>query len=311
MDINTEVSWLDIGFNLDGLCSEGDDPVVECRPPSGGEAERDGIDGIDNVIGHHLAPLALLLEPGIESLLLESFGRGDNNVLIRIEGWNGGSDDPEVEVSFAHTVYGAAPAGDGSVPEITWDGERATLPGGGPAVPAWEGEDYFWVREEDVVDGDVGQAVRHADRAWISSRVLVAELPDEVSFIVPLLVGPSEAVNRVRLTSGVLIARLSADGRSMEEVMLAGRWPADELLLQVALSGYCEGSVEHDIAASLFNDILDVRAESGTGGEGVLCDAASFAVRGRATLGRVAGTQAVDPPPDTCAPTADGGVPLP
>ena len=300
MDVNTEVSWREIGLNLDGLCSGGDDPVVECRPPSGGEPERDGIEGIDNVIAHHLGPLALLLEPRLESLLLEGWARGNNSVVIRVEGWNGEDDDPEIDVSFAHSVYGAAPAEDGSAPEVVWDGELATLADGAPALPAWEGDDYFWMRAENFVDGDVEEPVLHADQAWMSSRVLVAELPDDASFIVPLLVGPSGAVNRVQLISGVLFARLSADGRSLEEIVLAGRWASGALLEQVALAGYCPGSVEHDIASSLFDDILDIRVTSGTGGEGVLCDGASFAVRGRATLARAAGTEAVEAPPPAC-----------
>lgn len=301
--------WRTLGHDLDGLCTETADGPVECVPPRpGAEPEVDGEGGIDNAFGHRLYPVVQLVLPTLQEDARAAQQAGKGALLVRVRGWNGEDDDPQMDAIVSQTTFGTPGGADGSPPDdVVVDGFELRRRDGTPAPPpAWEGNDHWWVREDTFLRGDPEQPRVRDDRAYMTDRTAVIRLPDRVDII--FFAGEQSVV--VRLTDAHSIGRLTEDATALEDVLVTGRWSIVDLIDTAERVGVCEGSAERRIVTTQLETIADVRSTPGTGGEGVSCDAISLGVSFRGVRGHLAGIAAAAPPPNACeAMMGDAGAP--
>ena len=299
--------WRDIGFDLDGLCSIPPDPEVECQPPNPmAQPETDGNGGIDNAFGHQLYPLVAATLPDLESAARESEELGLGAIVVRVRGWNGEANDPRVDVMLSISLAGAAGDGSGTPPDVTFaaDGTPQLPDGSEPLPPEWEGDDYFWLRPENFVEGDLERPVLRDDNAYVADNELVAVLPERTD----ILFQATEQAVLVRLTEAIATTDLSDLSRI--PAMVAGRWAILDILQTAERVGICPGTAQYDIIENQLNRIADIRSQAGTGGPDVDCNAMSL---GATFVGYLANIGGIGPPsaiPNACeAMMMDGGVP--
>lgn len=283
--------WRGIGYDLDDLCSTGPGATFECQPPNMDLAEEtDGEDGIDNVVGHRLIRSWMVfgatsdLEPDIRS----EQTLGNRAVVVRIMGWNGLDDDPVVRVVLSGSAAIRSVAAGESCPA---DPSAADVPA------AWDGNDCVWSDVADFLGGNEDTPRQYDEGGWVAGRTLVMSLRDRIPVV---LVSPDRSLD-LRLTDGVFTARISADGRTLEEATLAGRWSIVDILDTYARLGFCPGSEDRMFVAEALNDVADIRSAPGSGGKGAVCDALSIGIRLDGTAVRWGGLAPASPLPTPCA----------
>ncbi len=296
--------WVSKGYDLDGLCSNPPDPMVECLAPAGDSVpEIDGEEGIDNAMGHTVLPLILALHPTWSGQIPLFMAQGRNALLVRVRGWNGLDDDSRVEVVMAQSFYARPGLPDGSGPIA----DGGPLPDGGALdailwpLPRWDGEDWFFAAEGGFLDGREDQPLLYDDNAYVTAGTVVMRIPDRQSII---FTGERTAIV-VRLTDAKITMRLSADHIDVEEAVVAGRWAIIDALSSFEHLEICRGSVDYARTQRLLELAADVRSRPGTGGPGTQCDAISTAFSLTGTRGRWGGIVPSYPLPNACV---DGGV---
>ena len=299
-------AWRTIGYDLDGLCSIGDAPEVECFPPAAsGVPEIDGEGGIDNVLGHQIAPLIVLQMPTLQFESVRDMHNGIGPPVLIVRGWNGEDDDSRVEVIWSQADFGTPGLADGGVPTpMIPEGGIIYEDGGVPPLPAWDGNDYWWVRADFFLDGDPTQPLIRDDNAYVAGRTLVLRLPNRV----PLIFSGSVRALVVRLTDGIFTADISDDNETATAV-LAGRWPVSDGLTDLVHANICLGTDQHRMVSRVMDLTADVRAVPGTGGRDVACDAVSIGTTfdgRRAHFGGVSDRFEI---PTPCDRPPDAGVP--
>lgn len=298
MELDQGSMWREIGYDLDGLCSYGADPMVECVPrDTSARPETDGVEGIDNVFGHQIIPLLLAGEPLLAESVLDLQEKGLGAVLLHVRGWHGGDDDPRVEVVMSQSVFGTPglPDGGAPIPEVP-DGGVVHDDGGMPPLPRWDGQDYWWAREDSFAMGNVTRPLVRDDNAFVRGRRLVMRLPDrsDVTF------SGSEQGVRIQLLGAYVTGRISADATRLEDVVVAGRWTLLDILEQGSTIGVCPGSTEYMLLQNVLARYADIRATAGTGGPGVACDAISVGLRFTGYAARFGGLWPGEPLIDRC-----------
>jgi hypothetical protein len=281
-------TWRMIGYDRDGLCSDGTEGSVECFPPGTASPEIDGEGGIDNAFGHRFSTAFLVtLDEDLQMQLRAEADRGNRAPLIRIRGWNGMDDDPTVEVTIA---------GSAAVEPETAGMACAATPASSGAMPAWDGTDCAWANITEFTTGDPDAPQVSDPAAFVAGGTLVTAIRDRASVFMP---GMGLAME-LRLTDAVLTARISEDGAALEEVTLAGRWGRNDLLASLDRLGICSGSSSYDLLSGSLDDTLDIRAMPGTGGPEAQCDALSIGLRWTGTPVTFAGLAPAEALPDPC-----------
>ena len=273
IDVDQGEDWATIGYDIDGLCSVGDTPQVECYPPAAsGVPELDGEGGIDNVLGHQILPLLLLQMPGLPAESVRDLHHGIGPPVLIIRGWNGEDDDSRVEVIWSQADFGTPALPDGGVPvPMIPDGGIIYEDGGVPPLPAWDGTDYWWVRSDFFLDGDPTQPLIRDENAYVADRTLVIRLPARV----PLIFSGSVRALVVRLVDGWFTVDISDDNETATAV-LAGRWPVADGLVDLAHANICPGTDQYRMVVRVMDLTADVRTVPGTGGPEAVCDAISL-----------------------------------
>jgi len=269
--------WATIGYDLDGLCSMAPDPVVECLPPAAsGEAEIDGEGGIDNTFGHNVVPLLLAAREDLQSHAAGGQGQGLGAVFLILRNWNGEQNDPQVEGIVSQTVFGSAAPVPGPFDTIDVSDGGLWVNGEPRPVPAWEGQDHFWLLEDGFLEGDLARPRVRDDNGYVRDGLVVLRLPDRF----PLILGGDRTGVQFVLSDVVLTAQLSADGSAIEQATLAGRWAIRDILSSIELAAICPGTPDYFTISRLFDLAADVRALPGSGGGlGSTCDAISIGLR--------------------------------
>jgi len=282
--------WSTIGYDLDGLCSLDAESPRECTVPDGrSQPELDADGGLDNVFGHQVSPLLSLVNPDFEARTRTRMDQGDGALLLRLTGWDGRDDDGTVVAELSHTVLGTPVQGDGGIPDLP---DAGNLP-----EPRWEGEDAFWSRDDDFLLADPEQPSILDDHADVASRQLVMSLPERA----PLTFDDGERSVTVRMTHAKLVARISADGESLDPVTIVGRWAVDELLDAVQATGLCVDMPQYDVAVTLLDRVADLRSDAATAGRDLPCDAVSVGLAFTGTRAHWAGITAGAARSDACA----------
>ncbi len=280
LDLDPGEAWATAGYDLDQLWSQGESPDVECVPPArSGELAIDGAGGVDNVFGRNVVPLLVLDHPELEPDARTMLSRGFGTVLLQLRGWNGTADDARIEVTFAQSAFAIPSNAAGSAPVVappgifTFDADGyLDLP-----PPAWDGRDFWYARDDAFLDGDPTMPRIVDDNAYVAGGVIVMRVPDRfpIGFVPPGGTGWS-----VRLTEGVITARLSPSFDAIDEVILAGRWLLLDVLESASIgAGICMGTERFAQLSRVLDLSADIRATPGTGGPDRRCDAVSVGLR--------------------------------
>jgi hypothetical protein len=290
--------WRRFGLDLDGMNTTSISDAAECVAANG-NPPLDGHKGIDNAFGQYVLPTVVSLISCLEDNIALNQGCGRGTVLLRLRDWNGTPNDARVDVSVVAAVDGTSlddvsgvewggPMGS----ELVLSGEQEKAP-----EPAWDGEDYFFVDPSSLIAGNLDRPeVRKAD-AYISQGRVVLPLDTAATFV--FLTGPGSFSITL---NGYLLADISEDGQMLEKGMIAGRFPAGELVATLKPLGICNESFRGSIVG-LLTDNLDVRIDPDVGSPDDECTATGVAFTFQGIRARIAERVApVELPiPDPCA----------
>lgn len=287
--LNQGDEWVNTGFDLDNLYTQRPGYVSECTPPTTSvRPALDGNEGIDNVFGSDLYPLVELTVPGLEMTARMAQEQGYGLPIIRVTGWNGTQNDARIDVVITTSVFmtSAAGAGPDTPPIVDIVSPRDVRIGGSPApAPAWDGEDWSWVRDDSYVGGDLTRPIIRDDNAYVRDGVFVTRLPSGIDILFPAM----DVGILVRLTDAIAVGTLGASG-DLETVTVAGRWSIIDLLSTAENVGICRGTTEYNVLAGQLNRIADLRRQPPDPGDPILdCDALSLGVTFYGSRMRIAG----------------------
>jgi len=293
--------WRRLGLDLDGMDTTSIGDAAECVAANG-NPPLDGDKGIDNAFGQYVLPTVVSLIACLEDNIALNQGSGRGTVLLRLREWNGTPNDAKVDVSVLSAVDGTSLD---DVSSVDWGGPNGSelmTPGATEQAPdpAWDGEDYFFVDPSSLVAGDIDRPEVWKTDAYIRDGRVVLPVDTAATFV--FLTGPggfSISLN------GFLVADISEDGQILEKGLIAGRFPAGELISTLELLGICDESLRGSVIG-LLTDNLDLRVDPDVGSPDDQCTATgvTFSFHGiRAKIAnRVAPVEL--PIPDPCA---DGG----
>lgn len=281
--------WREIGYDLDNRATFAPTYDSECVPPGTPRPPSDGDDGIDNVFGASLYPLVELTVPGLERTAREAQESGFGLPVIRVTGWNGTPNDSRIRTVITTSVFttSANGASADTPPVVEIVGPRDIRIGGAPApAPAWDQEDWSWVRSDSYVGGDLSRPIISDDNAYVRDGVMVTRLPSGVDILFPAM----DTGVLVRLTDAIATGVLDEDG-NLGTVTVAGRWSIVDLLNTSENVGICRGTAQYNILEGQLNRIADLRRQPPEPDDptDLPCDALSLGVTFVGTRFRVAG----------------------
>jgi hypothetical protein len=293
--------WRRFGLDLDGMNTTSIDEPAECVAANG-NPPLDGDKGIDNSFGQHVLPTIVSLIACLEDNIALNQGLGFGTVLLRLREWNGTPNDAKVDVSVLAAVDGTSLD---DVSDLEWggpDGATLMMPGGREAAPppAWDGEDVFFVDPSSLVAGDLDRAEVWKTDAYISKGRVVLPVDTAATFV--FLTGPGSFAISV---NGFLLAdiREEEDGQMiLEKGLLAGRFPAGEIVATLEPLGICDESFRGSVTGLLTSN-LDLRIDPDVGSPEDQCTATGVAFSFQGIRARIADRVApVELPiPDPCA----------
>jgi hypothetical protein len=248
----------------------------------------DGVDGVDNQFATQLYPLVEAVQPGLETRARAAQLAGNGLPVLRIRGWNGTMNDPVIDVVISAAVFSTVGTGQTTPPAVTiTDPLHHTLANGDPIPPpAWDGQDWAWLRDDSFLGGDLEMPLVRDQQAYVADGTVVAHLPSRVT-----ITFPTDTVGvLVRLTDAVATGQLSADGSMLTDVVVAGRWSITDLLSTAENIGLCRGTGQYMALANTLYRSADLRSDPPMVGDPVLdCDALSIGVGFTGFRMRVAG----------------------
>jgi hypothetical protein len=277
-----EGAWKDLGFDLDGLCTNSDtcdhtDEQFSCNPKAAMSA--DGNYCRDNTFG--------LLEQQTVSVndLGKTFGlsndtfncalcRGDYNFVFRLTGWNGQDNDDNVRVD----IY---PSPGLETQTATWQCDLNDTSGAWKANGCWTQADKFTIQtgtyEGSITGKPLPNALLNDPTAYVRDGYVVAELPENTLFWFP---GKSAAwAYPLKLQKGLVVGKLTKVGEvyHLEDGTIAGRARNTDLIQGFKDLGLCEENSLWPVLTTqlgLNSDVL----WNGTNAEEVNCDAVSVGI---------------------------------
>jgi hypothetical protein len=304
LDQEADGRWARLGYNLDGYCTGAPDFALGCTlPPGGGRPSQDGEDGIDNVFGKDLFPLVDGVVDGLEEASRARQMEGLGLVVMGLRDWNGLPDDPQVHVTISQSVDTVAAAAGDPPPAVVFVNHEATLAGEPAPGPAWDGNDYVWVREDTFLAGNYDDPLVFDANAYVAGNVFVARLPERVEI---LFQGDGVGV-MVRLTGGIATGRITDDRMGIDDVMVTGRWSVLDLLRTAENVGVCVGTIEYNFLRSRLEALVDVSSDPAAD-RSTLCNAISLGVGFTGRRLRLGGVVEGPPLGNTCSELPDGGV---
>ena len=186
----------------------------------------------------HVLPTVVGLISCLEDNIALNQGRGRGTVLLRLREWNGTAERREggCVACFLRSTEPPSTmfqASDGVAPMAS----ALMLPGATEEAPepAWDGEDYFFVDPSSLVAGDLDRADVWKTDAYIRDGRVVLPLDTAATFV--FLTGPGSFSISL---NGFLIADISEDRQTLVKGMIAGRFPAGELVATLRPLGICE-----------------------------------------------------------------------
>ena len=264
------------GYDLDGLCTCPEAPA--CAGAKRGEPCDPANTGVDNAgdgLFRTLSQQGLSLD---DTGLRTGIQKGQYGVIVRLSGYDGERNDPEVKVAVLNAVG------------VNGDG----------GMPREDGNDQWLADDESLLDGRF--PTYFSSKAYVRDGVLVAEL---LRLILRLRVptgGGNYTLVELDLRNSHLVARLGArvgKGIALSEGRIAGRVPVGALLNQAMRSGACRDSPIYEALKPTVCAARDLPLDPSKDGRDLPCDSLSAAVgftSGPAALAPASGTR-TDPSP--------------
>lgn len=196
------------GFNLDKTCTCPGPGT--CVLPDAAKVCDVGSRGVDNN-GNRVFRLAAQFKFVQQDELNLAISTGMSGVLIRVDNYNGKSDDSQARLAVFSSL-GLEGLFDGGVPQLN-------------------GQDRWTVEDQSVIGGvisDAGAKPRFSDEtAWVSNNQVVGSLD------FPITIGSSlNAPVTIDLTGGVIVGTLGMkNGLRTLSGTFSGRWEAKKMLL--------------------------------------------------------------------------------
>lgn len=301
IELGTGLRWIELGYDLDGRCTEPWSTDVECAVDPEVGAIPDAIGGVDNTFGSRLIPLLSLAAPDLEPEVAAHFTSGEEGVLVRVEGWNGEPNDPRVAVAVLHAPRGGGPGSDldGGVRRPlaldggdVWLAAADSLRGEGLSRPLVED------REGYVADGTI--VGRFAEGLALRFTVGTERVRFDAGADPRVDGGRAALVMTLRLRGAILTARPSADGLALQDGILAGRWAMSDVLAMLPDLAVCDTSGgPFRLAEREFRHALDLVASGRTDADRA-CDALSVGIGMEAVAASVVGVTESPAPFDFC-----------
>jgi hypothetical protein len=250
-----------IGFDLDGTCSCLLDAPETCRrPTASGTAHCDTPGGRDNAAGTLFGTFKTL--PGdsdFQARVNDSIAAGKNTLLLRVTGYNGKADDPEVTLSvFASLGLFVGTTNNHATPQFI-ESEKWSLDS----------------RQFTDLSSDIPKAFA---RGWVSGGKLVAMLDTTIDL--------SDSLT-ITLKGGIVQADIDTTGTqpTITGGVIAGRWPVTDLLRVVGRlhtqdggGRLCDNSTAASFVKTQVCGEVDIRADLTTPVTTEICDAVSAAL---------------------------------
>ncbi len=272
------------GYDLDGLCTCPDRPACAgSKPGAPCDTPATGVDNAGDGLFRILAQQGVSLD---DTGLRTGIRKGQYGIVVRLGGYDGERDDPDVKVALFNAV---AVNGDGGVPRE-------------------DGTDRWLTDGESLLDGRF--PTYFASKAYVRDGVLVAELL-RLILRVRIPTGPETwSLLELDLRNAHLVARLGArtgTGIGLTEGRIAGRIPEAAMLMQAMRSGACRDSGLYEAIKPTVCAARDLPLDPSKDGRDLPCDSLSAAVgftAGAALLAPGSGTRADTTPcaivPDQC-----------
>ncbi len=250
--------WKSIGYNIDGLVSDGSSTDV-CQPNAGGSANfayPDGDDGIDNSFGKNLVPIILSLAPSWPDTVNTYLQEGFFNTMVKVYCLPPAGDASGLTSKvFGGTALGSTPSYDGTdewpvAPEILSDLE--------------DPESSTLILENGTVIGD---AYDSGDPSTIILTIPI-EFQDEITLI------------KLTLYEARLTMTLSEDRKSATGGTIGGVLNVEEVIDQLDKVAFAAGvcsEAQYQTALTIVRQSADI-LNDGTQDPGSTCNAISFGV---------------------------------
>jgi len=291
--IQSNDTWKQIGFDLDGIVTSNSSRLGSCLSPSHQPPPIDGTNGIDNVFGSTLGPqLTGVLHPTFESDLCCFAQHGRGVLILRVSDWNGAANDDQVTASLLSAVDGTAEP----VANVTWDASEHGLvrtsdnSRAGIVSSAPRSSSYYVSRGDFQIghEGDYASVKQRDASAYIREGYLVMT----VNSAYPVTLSFADLAGiRIPLIGGRLVARISADKDYIDVGALGGRM-SEAGIVEMTLGSLaneindaasvadrmsdCE--VVSDAASGLVHDYADVTSSLDDGDASNECDAVSVGI---------------------------------
>ena len=242
------------GFDLDGLCTCPERPACAGLEPNKPCDPEGGIDNASDSLFKQLASQGVALD---DTGLRTGIEAGAYGIVIRLAGYDGRADDPEVRVA----VYNAfAVNGDGGVPRE-------------------DGTDQWTLDTESLLDNRF--PAYFSTKAYVAGGVLVASMP-RLIIRARLPVSKTKfSLFEMDLRSAYLVARIGArkanGGVALEDGRIAGRIPVAALLAQAMRNGACQDSAIYQALRPVVCAARDLPLDPAKDGRDAPCDSLSFA----------------------------------
>jgi hypothetical protein len=283
---------------MDGMNTTSIGDAAECVAANG-NPPLDGDKGIDNAFGQYVLPTVVSLISCLEDNIALNQGHGRGTVLLRLRDWNGTPNDAKVDVSVLSAVDGTSLD---DISGVEWggaDGSTLLLPGAIDEAPAprWDGEDYFFVDPSSLVADNLDRPEVRKTDAYIRDGRVVLPLDTAATFV--FLTGPGSFSISL---NGFLLADISEDRQTLLKGMIAGRFPAGEIVATMRPLGICSESFLGSVVSLLTNN-LDLRIDPDAGSPDDECTATGVAFSFQGLRAKIANRIApVELPiPDPCA----------
>jgi hypothetical protein len=293
--------WAEIGFDLDGLCTPPEDPnaPVRCITRGGRYPAKDGPGGVDNYAGEYALQAAAMQMPYMQPDLRTAERLGVTQAL-RVRGWNGLDNDPDVRIAIVDAVF-ALPSEQTFV-ETPGKAESPLLADWSYGAPRWDGTDKLWISSASLVDRDPNRPIEEYVAYVVNRRFVVRS---QARSLTPM--NASKFAIAFGFAEEVFSGRISADSMSLEEVTWQGRWTVNNIVEAITSPTFTcmQGPVEYDLLLDSATRMADMRADPATEDQGLECDSLSTAIGFSGARIQLGGVAEPGPLPDPCLYTTE------
>ncbi len=282
------------GYDVDGVCTCPDPPP--CAPRTPGDKHCDGVGGRDTTLNKVFAMFASVAPRLTPSEYSDAIAAGRAGFIIRLQHYNGGQNDTQLSASV-----------------FVSDGPAPTDDAGMPVGPKWDGNDVWTLDSNSVVSESGPRAVPayFDSNAYVTGGTLVAHVNFPLRLVGTLDQG-SALIMGVDMVLTATIAQHDAGEYSLEDGVIAGRWPTRNVAIGLANftvapdAGFtCPGTFAYEQFKAILCREADLFADPRAPDPSALCNALGFGIAFTGMAAKMGPTVVQTP---SLSPCPDGGL---